>query len=137
MTLMFWNESLVIGIDELDEHHKQLVSLLNNVYSNFTLGANRSGLAHIINELIRYAQYHFDAEEKWMETHHYPGTAKHIEEHVRFYERISRFQNDYIAGDATLTLDLFQFLQNWLTVHILNTDAALGRFAREQNIVPS
>ncbi len=131
---MFWNDSLVIGIEELDEHHKQLVSLLNSVYSNFTLGADKSGLSSIITELIRYTKYHFSAEEKWMKDHQYPGIEKHIEEHSRFYERVSRFQNDFAAGNALLTLDLFQFLQNWLTVHILNTDAAMGRFAREERL---
>ena len=135
MTLMFWNESLVIGIEELDQHHKQLISLLNTVYSNFTLGADRSGLSNIISELIRYTHYHFSAEEKWMLDNNYPDSDKHLEEHMRFYERVVRFQSDFEIGNALLTLDLFQFLQNWLTVHILNTDAAMGRFAKEQKLL--
>jgi hemerythrin-like metal-binding protein len=65
-----------------------------------------------------------------MEIHHYPQRSQHIEEHERFSQRVVEIQKEFQRGKTNLSLEVMQFLKNWLTEHILKTDAAYGTFAK-------
>jgi len=127
---MEWNATFELGIEEFDEHHKFLVDLLNMTYDGLTCEAPRDELGGVLDELIRYAGYHFAAEEHWMGTQNYPDASRHREEHERFSERVVEFQKDFHQGKADLSFEVLQFLTGWLSDHILKTDAEYGRFAQ-------
>lgn len=130
MSFMLWDVSFELGIHEFDEHHKHLVDLLNMTYDGFTFDAEHSELEAVLDHLIDYATYHFATEEHWMEIHKYPQRSHHIEEHERFSQRVVEIQKDFHHGKTNLNLEVMQFLKNWLTEHILSTDAAYGDFAK-------
>jgi len=130
MPVIEWSTSFELGIDEFDEHHKRLVYLLNMTYDGFTLEADRDELEAVLDELIDYATYHFAAEEYWMKVNEYPGLSQHSGEHERFSKRVVEIQNDFHNGKINLSLEVLQFLNNWLTDHILKTDAEYGIFAQ-------
>jgi hemerythrin len=130
MSFMEWNTTFELGITEFDEHHKHLVHLLNMTYDGIKSDAERDELEAVLDELVDYATYHFAAEEHWMSAHEYFGLSKHSEEHERFCKRVVEVQNDFHSGKVNLGLEIMQFLHNWLTDHILKTDAEYGRFAK-------
>lgn len=130
MALMLWDPSFELGIHEFDEHHKQLVHLLNLSYDSFCFEAEHNELGAVLDELVDYATYHFAAEEHWMEACNYPGKSQHFEEHGRFSGRIVEIRNDFHIRKAHLNLEVMQFLKNWLIDHILKTDAAYAQFAK-------
>jgi hemerythrin-like metal-binding protein len=74
--------------------------------------------------------YHFGAEEHWMVEHKYPSFSQHRDEHIAFAKKVSEFQKDFNSGKVELSLDVLTFLINWLTEHILGSDANFGNFAR-------
>ena len=127
MPLVEWDDSYLVGIEEIDGHHRHLVELLNSVYDNFTAGASRDTLGSVLDELIDYATYHFTAEEQQMKAAAYPAFDDHSREHNHFSKRITEIQNDFHAGREALTLEVLVFLVNWLTQHILRSDAAYAR----------
>ncbi len=135
MPLMKWLSSYELGINEFDEHHKHLVYLLNMKCDGGTCGADSEELGSVLNELIDYATYHFNAEEHWMTVHGYPRLSDHCEEHKRFCERVIKVQDDLYKGKPNLGIEVFQFLSIWLTDHILNSDADYARFAKESAIL--
>jgi hemerythrin len=129
MPLLIWNETFELGIDEFDDHHKHLVDLLNMAYDGFTQEGNHEELAAVLDELIDYATYHFTAEEYWMEVNNYPNLSQHSEDHENFCKRVIQFQRYIHNGKMHLSLRILQFLNSWLKLHILKTDAEYGRFA--------
>ena len=130
MPFMEWDSTFELGIKEFDEHHKYLVHLLNMTYDGLTCRAGNDELGAVLDELIDYATYHFATEEYWMDTHKYSGLLQHHEEHEKFCSRVVEIQKDFHQGKTNLTLEVMQFLNNWLSNHILKTDAEYGRFAQ-------
>jgi hemerythrin len=131
MPIMEWHENFETGIGQFDEHHKHFVCLINKICDDMDDGRNHDTLRVTFDELIDYASYHFAAEENWMEVHKFPGLELHKAEHDRFCGEVVEIQKDFHNGKLCLSLELLQFLIEWLTNHILNTDAEYGRFAKE------
>lgn len=130
MPLMQWKSTFELGIKEFDEHHKHLVNLLNMTYDGLTCGASHDELGSVLDEIIDYSTYHFAAEENWMEINKYPNLSQHKEEHEKFCSRAEGILEVFHQGKMDLNLEVTQFLLNWLTYHIMKTDADYGRFAQ-------
>ncbi|MDR3580599.1 MAG: bacteriohemerythrin [Oryzomonas sp.] len=128
MSIFVWDKSFELGIEQFDEHHRHLVGLLNKTYDDFTAGISQESLGSTLDELIDYATYHFAAEEHWMKKHRYPDLQQHQGEHERFSRRVVEIQKDYHGRKAKLSLEVLSFLKDWLSFHILKTDAAYGKF---------
>lgn len=131
MPIIEWNVRYLVGIREIDQHHKHLVELLNRTYDEFRGGANIE-LA-VVDELVDYAGYHFACEERWMAESSYPKLSEHKEEHALFTSRIVEFQSKYRRNES-VSVEVLWFLCNWVTHHILETDAKFGQFIEIQNI---
>lgn len=132
MPIVEWGDEYVLGIEELDNHHKWLISLLNKSYDAYKSAVSAESLATVLKELIDYSTYHFEAEEYWMVKHSYPKLAEHKVEHDRFSEKVIALQNQFSRNAASLSVKLFLFLANWLRTHILELDADYGRFYAEK-----
>ena len=130
MPFIKWYKKYELGIEELDEHHRHLVDLLNMAYDGLTRGAERDELGSILDELVQYSKYHFAAEEHGMEVHKFPDPSHHIQEHQRFSVMIEGFIKDFYDGRADMSVQLVQFLYNWLMHHILSIDAEYGRYVK-------
>lgn len=132
MPIVEWSGDYLLGIKVFDEHHKHLVGLLNRAYDEYSRNPTAGDLEDIIKELVDYATYHFDAEENWMRENSYPHLAAHKKEHETFSQKVSAFQKEFQAGQATSS-SVFLFLAEWLTDHILETDTEYKRFMTSKN----
>src|SRR5690349_3131524 len=97
MPIIDWNIKYMLGIKEIDQHHRHLVDLLNTAYDDFKNGASVG--QSVISELADYVSYHFSCEERWMMETQYPNFAAHKEEHDSFAERVFEFRRKYIDSD--------------------------------------
>lgn len=125
MAIMVWNDKFVLGVKDFDEHHRHLVGIINRLYDEYSNDPAAGNVAGVIKELSDYAVYHFAAEEQWMKDNSYPGLQQQIKEHATFSERVAALREEATAGQAT-TSELFYFLSEWLTTHILESDADYG-----------
>ena len=130
MPIVEWSANYELGIEQFDDHHKHLVELINLAFESFTGEASRDELGALFDELLDYVTYHFTAEESWMQEHNYPEFQKHRDEHDHFCRRVIEIQKDFRKGMANITLEILQFLMNWLTDHILGSDADYARFSK-------
>ena len=129
-----WDESLSVGVPQVDDHHKYLVALLNKTYNACTCADMEEELKTILNELVDYSQYHFTVEERLMETHDYPELGLHKLEHGMFSERIIGIRRELceVKRNPSITLiDVAMFLGNWLSGHIMKTDKRFGIYLVE------
>lgn len=125
MPIIEWNAGFMLGIGEVDKHHKQMVQLLNDTYDEFRAGG-RIGMP-VIDQLVGYADRIFSYEQKLMREISYPNLSEHETEHESFTSRIGDFKANYTNSEGT-SIELLWFLCNWVTHHLRETDAELGRF---------
>ncbi len=123
MPLMNWTDKLSVGVGVLDEDHKKLVGMLNELYDAMQAGQGRDSLGRILGGLVQYTKFHFAREEKFFAQTGYPAAAPHKAEHDALTRQVLEVQQKYAAGaSATLSLDVMQFLKTWLINHIQGSD---------------
>ena len=74
-------------------------------------GKARSVLDEVLDRLLRYTQVHFGYEERLMRESRFPFYPEHKAEHEALTRRVLQFREDFIAGRATLTISLLDFLK--------------------------
>jgi len=134
MGLIQWNSSLSIGINEIDEQHKKLIVMINQLQDAMRVGKGKEILGTTLNELVRYTVYHFSTEEKYFDRYDYPETATHIDEHAKFIREVSAFKKEFEEGRIGITIKLMNFLSDWLVNHIMGSDKKFGPYLNEKGI---
>ena len=135
MALATWDDNLSVNVAELDLQHKQLIRMINDLHEAMRNKKGKAALDKIINTMIDYAARHFSLEEKYFRQFGYPEAAAHKTEHDQFIERVGQFKSDFEAGKLTLTIEVMNFLRDWLLHHIKCTDGQYGTFLNEQGLV--
>ncbi|MCP4673484.1 MAG: hemerythrin family protein, partial [Desulfobacula sp.] len=96
------------------------------------IGAKEAG--QILTRLADYTVYHFQNEENLFEEHQYPGRDAHKQYHDKLVGQVLEFKNEFEEGRAALSMDLMQFLTDWLRDHIMVTDKSYAPFFKEKGI---
>lgn len=89
-------------------------------------------IADLMKRLVAYTKYHFSAEERRMTESGYPGYLQHHAEHVKLTDRVVEFQDKVVKGEATVTMDVLQFLSDWLKHHIQGSDQKVGSHLKKR-----
>jgi hemerythrin len=67
-------------------------------------------------------------EEEFMQKIRFPNSETHKKEHDIFLQKLVAMHREYLGGKRSLSLEMLGFITNWLTTHILVSDAETGRF---------
>ncbi|MDP1666787.1 MAG: bacteriohemerythrin [Methylobacter sp.] len=128
MAILNWNDQLVLGIESVDNQHKHLIDLTNQLDEAVAIGADRDTIIKIINNLVEYTVYHFQDEEQLMLAAKFNPTlyAVHEAEHKEFVDKMIAVQREVEADINALSEDLMDYLVNWLCHHILSTDKRMA-----------
>lgn len=130
MELFEWNNNLKTGISEVDSQHHKLVDITNSLGSLLSSGDIKDeDLEKAFKELLDYTKYHFEEEEKVMETYSLDNRhlLAHKKIHMTFINDVSDLKQEFIKKDKEASRSLFNFLTNWLVYHILGSDMEMTR----------
>lgn len=125
-----WNPHFDTGLPEVDEQHRKLVQLLNELAVQAAFGSDLPSINHTIDALSDYAIYHFQTEEAFW--HDYlPGdgvAAQHQLAHEGFVETVQRLKSAQESRPAQeVVLETLGFLTRWLAAHIFEADRYLAQ----------
>jgi hemerythrin len=134
MAYIVWNEKYSVGVKEIDLQHKKLTDLINGLHDAMKEGKGKDVLARVLQDLINYAASHFATEEKYMTQFKYPAYPAHKGEHEKFVKKVLDLQKDFNSGTAVMTLEVMNFLKDWLFNHIQGTDKKYGPFFNEHGL---
>lgn len=127
MAYLEWNDSLATGVEEIDEQHRMLFKLINDLDAAATGEApDEDAVTDAMYTLSDYVAEHFGDEEALMAEHGYPGLAAHHDMHQRLTAQTLRFMTQFVNGEPVSLAELTEFLGNWLQGHIVEQDC---RFA--------
>lgn len=120
--LIEWSQELSVGIEGIDEQHKVLVRLINELHDAILHRRGSVACRSTLTELVKYTQVHFTDEENFMASFHYPEYKRHKEEHDRLIEHLLDLQKKLDSGKANISFELLHFLKTWLYGHIAHND---------------
>jgi hemerythrin len=135
MALMTWNSALSVKIKQFDDQHKKLVDMVNELHDAMKEGKGSIALGKILNALISYTASHFSDEERLMAQYSFPGLALHKIEHDKLVKQVLELQEKFKAGKPILTLDVMNFLKDWLAKHIQGDDKKYGEYLNAKGVV--
>ncbi len=125
-----WDPSLSVKIETFDEHHRKLIALINKLYVNMETGEGNDVLKSTLSELIDYTDYHFSAEQEVFHRYNYPETDTHIQQHGILLKKARELHGSLENGESVLSNEVLDFLQDWVTNHILKIDTRYSEFLK-------
>jgi hemerythrin-like metal-binding protein len=81
----------------------------------------------VLSDMVQYAAVHFDTEERYLKAIGYSDFDNHIEEHKSFSKTANDLEQKAAEGDLDIA-GTSQFLQKWLSGHILHSDMDYRKF---------
>lgn len=121
-----WDESLRVGIDVIDEHHRYLFDLVNDLIEVVAEKRGVRELGRVMKALGQYAVIHFQAEEGMMRQYDYHHLEGHTLQHQGFLARFKEFTEELHQNPLIVQYEVLQFLRSWLTSHIRHEDTRLA-----------
>jgi hemerythrin len=123
-----WGAVLSVAVDEIDEDHRKLVNIFNILNHAVAEGESPEYLAAVLTELINCTVWHFSHEERLMLKYGYEGIAEHKAEHQELINSAKNLQQKILQADKSVSDQDIEFMERWLTGHILTADMKLGSY---------
>jgi hemerythrin len=128
MGIIKWQDIYEVHVDEIDEQHKKLVSLVNAMAEAMRAGKGKTVVGKVLKELVEYTAYHFETEERFFREHEYPEYDAHRKMHQDLTQRAKELRRTFDLGKPLVTAQVMQFLSDWLNKHIVEEDRKFGRY---------
>lgn len=129
--MITWKDEYSIGVDSIDEQHKQLFVIANDIFdlmNNDLITDKYDQILAIINQLKDYTVEHFTAEEEYMVKSGYRKFFSHKILHTDFIEKINAVDlNQIDNGQNDYLRDIMSFVCDWLVQHILTEDKLISQ----------
>ena len=120
------DNTLLIGIDEIDDDHNKLINLFNILNHSVTEGAASDYVEAVLEELINCTVWHFSHEERLMLKYGYDAYEEHKADHQDLIGGVRELQKKFLQTGKLDEKEQLEFLERWLTEHILVDDIRLG-----------
>jgi hemerythrin len=117
METIQWSDSISVNNSDIDNQHKNLIQLTNDLILNSNAGVNSEIIGETLQKLLKHIKQHFKDEEELLEKCNYPKLEEHKEEHKKFVLKIVQFCKDVLDGKSTVTEEMINFLSGWLLNH--------------------
>ena len=115
--LIVWDKNTFeIGIDVIDSQHKELVSYINELACAISTDQEKSVISVLFKKLYDYTQFHFKAEEDYIQSLSKNDCLLHQLQHKHFIEELDRIIELNVV--EKISEELLYFLTDWLLHHI-------------------
>lgn len=133
-TFMTFTPQFSVGVNSMDEQHKKLIALINELYRAVKTGKTNEILGECLDNLINYTATHFKSEEELFSSHGWPESNGHKEIHKNLVGQVLDFKKSFEAEEITIGFDLLKFLKDWLIHHIMDEDKGYGRYLNVKGV---
>ncbi len=123
-----WNETYSVGNTEMDNQHKQLINIINKLFDSFKEGNAQEISSEILEEMIEYANFHLNSEEKLLYKFDYPEKENHEILHNEFRNKTEELKSMILENSEDAHYNLMDYLKKWWTNHILVEDMKYSKF---------
>ena len=117
-----WKDSYSVGIDSIDQQHKKLLNLINQLQTAVDYSTGEQFEREALDELVDYTKTHFIYEEGLMEDNDYPDFVAHKAQHEKMFKKVGEVLAEYEQDHDTAMSNAAEYLKDWLINHINGTD---------------
>jgi len=95
MPFIVWTNQLSVDVKILDNDHKRLVILINDLHDALMAGRDSNALEGIFDELVANTRIHFAHEEKLLAAAGYGDVAAHKQAHEQKLKQLLSLQSRF------------------------------------------
>jgi len=126
MALLTWSSRYSVDVESMDKQHTVLFGFLNDLHDAMMNGKAHKITGELLRKLLEYTRQHFAAEEALMVSAKYPKLEEHRIKHRDLIMQVEDFAARFQRGETALSVQLLNFLRDWLTNHIQSEDQKYG-----------
>ena len=131
--LIKWSKNYLMGIDKLDEEHKELFRISDQIYNKvMERGDDAKYRLFLMNEtleyMLRYFKRHAKSEEIYMREIGYAGYEFHKMLHDELYNMLLKKKADIVKRNECSKKEITELVGDgigWLLEHIITEDMAI------------
>jgi len=129
MPTIHWSPRYETGIPEIDQEHRLLFDIMNDLIAAFRRGDPKPEVRSVLDFLVNYTMGHLQTEEDWMRDHGYPDLETHRLEHEAMKVQVLDLVHQFEVG-VDLTMKVTVLMADWLQYHVDGSDLALAEHSR-------
>lgn len=130
MALMEWSDDLDVGVEDMNDQHKQILKYMNELYDLAETDKDFKNAENLISKLGEVTVKHFREEEVFMEQTDYKAFDAHKQIHEDLLKKFTGHV-DRMGAKGELDHEFFSFLKLWLSAHIKGLDKRYGENANK------
>lgn len=125
-SILHWQAAYDTGVEEIDLQHRYFLALINRLTAELAASGDARYRQGLLNELAKYAAFHFASEENLMVKLGYPDRERHRMLHIELIDKLSSRMN------AITYEPLLEFLVGWFIQHTTTEDRHIGEHLRRR-----
>ena len=124
MDYVVWSSMFSVHVPYIDNQHKKLFTLMNNLYSSLREPNAEGSIFQKLNDFLHYSEMHFKDEEDILELIKYPQVKlkRHKRIHESIIEQVYKLNDQLTKGDEQVLYNIEYFLNSRVIRHILVND---------------
>jgi hemerythrin len=132
MAIAIWKVEYLTGDLQVDQDHQKLFAIVNALHDAILLKAEYAVLQEILQQLAAHTVAHFQTEERLMQAYAYIGFDRHKQVHDGLLAKMTSLLQQLEAQQRLPTVQLTEFLTEWLAHHIKGEDQKMIQFFQAQ-----
>ena len=132
-----WDDQYNVNIKVIDEQHKKIFDIINKYFEAVQRKDNDAGIKYLLSELTQYVLTHFKTEEEYLVKFNYKDVDAHKLEHMEFISKIKDVNNRVLNNEKIYTMDIGNYILNWIKNHIAVTDKKYSGFLLFMTWIPA
>uniref|UniRef100_B8HKU6 Hemerythrin-like metal-binding protein n=1 Tax=Cyanothece sp. (strain PCC 7425 / ATCC 29141) TaxID=395961 RepID=B8HKU6_CYAP4 len=137
MAIAYWRDEYCTGHQQVDQEHQTLFTLVNTLHDAMIQQADHATLITLLDTLANHTVQHFQSEEELMVAARYPDYARHKQSHDRLKTKVNNLLSQFNCQEIQISLELTEFLTEWLSHHIKGEDQKMIQFFHTQSPLQS
>ena len=129
-----WKPEYSVDIESIDNQHKKFIEVIENLYSAIQKNETDEKIEEIFGNLKDYIKIHFSTEEGYFEKFNYENSEEHKNEHINFKKRIEELMGNKKESRLKISLELIDFLEDWLINHLISQDQKYKKCFKENGL---
>lgn len=128
--MLKWDCRYELGHERIDAEHRIFLGLIVDFQESALAGADKEKQIRILNEIVKYAEFHFVSEENIMTDYQYPDIEYHASLHNMLLAEMTDYYSRFCADNFTAA-EMFEFLFSWFAFHTSTEDKKLVGYLGE------
>ena len=125
MSLLQWKPEYSVGIQSMDDEHREMIELINATCEKLSSETSADQVEEYLGEILSTISMHFALEERMMQKAGYDEYQAHKDDHEVLLDRLRDLMDDFFVDPASGAMRLEHGLSDWFAGHFSTFDARL------------